>query len=556
MSGVVLALVLAGSAWAQDPADPVRERLIEFYLATNGDQWLQNDGWLDDERPVCDWYGVICEPGPDDEPVITELRLPDNNLTGTLASGSAIDEDIFSVLTVAIDLSDNRLEGPLRRIPLHLNRVNLSRNLLSGPLPSARAAPTIITPPPNFYTRLHELDLSSNRLQGAVPEDWSRYELSRLDLANNELDGGIEHAFAAMRESSRGVLNLADNLFFGVLDPTVASAGLAEKRGLNLCWNSLQVEDPALSGWIDARHMGGAAWRECLDRDRELIDAGISGSWFVPERAGEGVSLHLLEDDRALLYWFTFDVDGKPLWLFEVGRVSDRFVEFDTLRRTRGDFGFGMRVSDVTGQRAMRGTAQLRADRLTGNTLHFERLFTDMRGCPPAYDQPSPPIFPILCPIEFIDDRFDQNRLTRLAGTRCDAFNGFEQYSGAWFDPARDGEGFVIEVLEDRRVVVYWFTYQPDGSGEQVWMMGVGEIARPPPITPPSPGPRTVAVASVRDLIQPRGGVFGPDFDPDDIEAVVWGDLNFSFLDDGTAEVAWDSLLAEFGAGRHPLVRI
>jgi hypothetical protein len=58
--------------------------------------------------------------------------------------------------------------------------------------------------------------------------------------------------------------------------------------------------------------------------------------------------------------------------------------------------------------------------------------------------------------------------------------------SGIWFDPTRDGEGFVIEELDrtleptenpfPQRVVVYWYTYAAGaaGGGAQRWFSGLG----------------------------------------------------------------------------------
>ena len=42
-----------------------------------------------------------------------------------------------------------------------------------------------------------------------------------------------------------------------------------------------------------------------------------------------------------------------------------------------------------------------------------------------------------------------------------------EVFSGSWFDPARAGEGFVVQILDDGRALVTWFTYPPEG-GEAV----------------------------------------------------------------------------------------
>ncbi|HET7844935.1 MAG TPA: hypothetical protein VFL14_12340 [Xanthomonadales bacterium] len=52
-------------------------------------------------------------------------------------------------------------------------------------------------------------------------------------------------------------------------------------------------------------------------------------------------------------------------------------------------------------------------------------------------------------------------------------------HSGSWYDPDYDKQGFAIEVLgkvpngPERRVLVYWYTY--DDAGDPIWAIGVGE---------------------------------------------------------------------------------
>ncbi|MCB1613980.1 MAG: hypothetical protein KDI60_19810, partial [Xanthomonadales bacterium] len=50
--------------------------------------------------------------------------------------------------------------------------------------------------------------------------------------------------------------------------------------------------------------------------------------------------------------------------------------------------------------------------------------------------------------------------------------------SGAWFDPARNGEGVILQVLPNGRALAIWFTYPPTGeSGDQAWLIAQdGEI--------------------------------------------------------------------------------
>lgn len=59
--------------------------------------------------------------------------------------------------------------------------------------------------------------------------------------------------------------------------------------------------------------------------------AGQSGSWYNPDRDGEGFSLQWMSRDEAVLYWFTYDLEGNPFWLFGVGTEQDGAIVFPVL---------------------------------------------------------------------------------------------------------------------------------------------------------------------------------------------------------------------------------
>lgn len=51
------------------------------------------------------------------------------------------------------------------------------------------------------------------------------------------------------------------------------------------------------------------------------------------------------------------------------------------------------------------------------------------------------------------------------------------RFSGSWYDPSRDGEGWLIEVLDERTAQVYGFTFPSSrDAGEQLWLTGTGRI--------------------------------------------------------------------------------
>lgn len=88
-------------------------------------------------------------------------------------------------------------------------------------------------------------------------------------------------------------------------------------------------------------------------------------------------------------------------------------------------------------------------------------------------------------------------------------------HTAAWFNPARDGEGWILEMLNDGRGLLYWFTY--DERGAPRWLVGAGRVD----------GNRV----EIPQLLAPSGGRFGPGFNPDDVVRPVVGSASLVFDD-------------------------
>lgn len=519
------ALLTASAAFALSPPPPLpRADLEAFYIATGGEQWHRNDGWLDDSTPICDWYGVVCRPNPVwGYPEIATLELPANHLTGTL--DEAVVQMIHRV-QVAVDLSSNQLGG------------DLPASLASGPVPP-------------------RLVLADNAFSGSIPPSWAGLDLSWLDLSDNQLDGGAEIAFAAMTSGWLGYLNLAGNRFSGSLSSDIMLAELFPTDlppgggGLNLCFNDFDIADPMLIEWIDLHHVGGPGWEDCLSRERLALDPGISGSWFAPGRGGEGISMMLIDEQHVLLYSFGFDLDGRQTWSFNTGRHGETFLSLPKLLEARGDFNQGLR-RDNKDELLMRQLGAKRLDRVGDERLHLERVLIDYSSCPPLEEVTEDPLLvPQPCPVFPQSDRLDYVQLSRLAGTRCDESHPHQSLSGAWFNPARSGEGFSLEVTADGNAVVYWYTYKADGSGRQAWMIGQAPIAV-------APGASADLEIRVSSMLMPSGGRHGPDFDPDQVSLLDWGELDLRFHgpDFDRGEIAWDSKMEGYGSGGYAIERL
>lgn len=557
---VMLVTTLASTpSWALSPPPPQAddELLPLLYETLGGENWHNNEGWLDPEVHWCDWYGVTCsEPGTWGYYELEGIALFNNNLQGEISEELA--RLLFSTMAPSgwLQLNDNAISGSLPRFPEHTSNVNLSGNRFSGPLPEIGDQP---------ITRVYRRrNFSRNQFSGTVPESWAQLDLADLDLADNQLDAGSIHAFQAISESRRAQLDLAGNRFEAELTQEIFAAYLNPRDvgnlggGLNLCFNDFVITDPEVQQWVAERHAGGPDYEQCLGRDRVSIDAGLSGSWYKPGREGEGVSLMLLESGDPLLYAFTFDSLGRQHWLVGLGWRGERSLQWRGLMETRGHFGQGS--STMEKNRFPRSPARFRMDRTAADILHLQRNYLDYIGCDEDFDQ-SPSASDdgggrpeLLCGPTHFEDRMDYGPLSELAGTDCGYQSVFQKYSGAWYNPQRDGEGFIVEILPHQRALVYWYTYQPDGSGLQAWMTGTGQLEKTIVATPPPDTP--VAWVEIDPLHQPTGTRYGPEFNPAEITTKDWGRLKIEFFENDSGRIEFSSDLEGYGAGEYPIERL
>lgn len=171
---LILGMVLA----ACGPSDAVLQReratLVAFYEGTQGQEWVDQRGWLSD-APVCEWYGVGCQGGR-----VVSLTMNWNNLRGELPTALAQLSQLHTLV-----LYYNQLSGPLppELAELqHLETVILHHNRFEGELPEAYGN----------LGNLRILDLEGNRLSGPLPASWGQLRsLEILNLRHNRLSGTL-----------------------------------------------------------------------------------------------------------------------------------------------------------------------------------------------------------------------------------------------------------------------------------------------------------------------------------------------------------------------------
>ncbi len=70
------------------------------------------------------------------------------------------------------------------------------------------------------------------------------------------------------------------------------------------------------------------------------LPVGISGAWYNPAQSGHGLSVELLDHDRALVFWYVYDAQGNPVFLYIEGQVVGRRI--DGIARAPRGMRFGV----------------------------------------------------------------------------------------------------------------------------------------------------------------------------------------------------------------------
>jgi Leucine-rich repeat (LRR) protein len=162
-----------------DNANGLRLVLEDFYKELGGENWKIDQGWLQDDTSVCEWYGITCNQNG----AVESINLRNNGLNGRFTTS-----DIFSIQELKIlNLSANSIEFDLTDIgnAKKLEVLDLSSTDLKA---SALDALIELTDLPT----LTNLSLDSNDLGGAVPAPiFSITSLVVLKISHNRFTGQL-----------------------------------------------------------------------------------------------------------------------------------------------------------------------------------------------------------------------------------------------------------------------------------------------------------------------------------------------------------------------------
>lgn len=256
----------------------------------------------------------------------------------------------------------------------------------------------------------------------------------------------------------------------------------------------------------------------------QAVSPAHSGAWYDPSRPGEGWILQILDEGSATLVWYSFPTSGSEAgqawFIASQGAIDGQRIRFSEVSEVRGGrFGAGFEAAAI--EVSAVGSLELDFSSCEAGTLRFSG----------SADYPD-----VTRPL---------TRLTALQGRPCGEphqpiASTRDARSGAWFDPERAGEGWLLEALEGDAAALTWFTFDPEGH--PAWLFGLGRLDS--------------GRLQIDDLRRLEGGRFGADFDPSALRDRHWGSLQIDFdgCDAGTLSYAASD--PGWGDGEHAVQRL
>jgi hypothetical protein len=145
--------------------------LVTFYHALDGDNWVDNTGWLT-ATPVSEWEGITVEGDR-----VVSIYLRQNNMVGV------IPPEIGQLTELrTIHVYQSGIQAPLPESLAALDKLEvlmLQGNLIGGPFPA------VVTE----LESLRALDLYANQFTGALPDLSGLVNLEELVIGANALPG-------------------------------------------------------------------------------------------------------------------------------------------------------------------------------------------------------------------------------------------------------------------------------------------------------------------------------------------------------------------------------
>ncbi len=282
------------------------------------------------------------------------------------------------------------------------------------------------------------------------------------------------------------------------------------------------------------------------------IGAPQSGAYFDIAHDQEGYFAEVLDGGHVVISVFTYKRDGTgAAWYTGLGNVvGNSFVVDDMLLSKGGVFGAGFDANNIT-RTAVAGFSANFPDCQSTTTPGRWVIdpvdnisFSDPQGSvsDAELDTLLEEQIQVSTRLSQIVDCGAGNPAVLTTGTQArlqlQSENAYR--SGNYFDPARSGEGILVEVLTDGSIIVIWYTFDPQGN--PMWILASGTLT---------------GNSVTLDARYPTAFThFGSTFDTSEIVLSNWGTLTLEFITCNSLRFSYNSTIAEYGSGNHNYVRL
>ncbi|WP_223788905.1 S8 family serine peptidase [Marinicella meishanensis] len=239
------------------------------------------------------------------------------------------------------------------------------------------------------------------------------------------------------------------------------------------------------------------------------LNKNAAGPWFNAEQSGHGLFVEVSDgggsgEDRVTTFWYAY-VDGQPRWLFGTGLSEGDAATIEMFTTSGGIAPPNFDPSDVN----IEPWGSLTFDFTTQNNGQISWQ-SDVAG--------------------FSSGSMPMTKLAAISDSPRSCL------SGSYSDPAQSGHGYVVEIIGEEGsevVLMTWYSY--DNAGNQIWLIGTGEL---------NGDTATVPVSLF------SGPDFPPQFDSADVDSVPWGTLQLDFSVLNTLSVSWQADLPGYQNGQ------
>ncbi|MDW7694689.1 leucine-rich repeat domain-containing protein [Flammeovirgaceae bacterium SG7u.111] len=184
--------------------------LVDFYHATNGDEWVKNNNWLS-TNPIDNWLGISTSSSGRVKGVdFINSGAAYNNLYGVLPNSIQYlsEIEIFNVRS-------NELYGSLpegMRNWSKLKHLDIVLNNFEGNLPEWISE----------LTNLETLEIGANKFTGSIPESYGKLiNLQDLRLFVSDFEGPIPESFGNLKKLK--ILHLFNNKLSGKIPSSIGN---------------------------------------------------------------------------------------------------------------------------------------------------------------------------------------------------------------------------------------------------------------------------------------------------------------------------------------------